>query len=68
MTCNHDLSMLVGTADGIRCKGCGQVFKSIPKQAAIEVKPAEDKPATKTAPAKKAPAKKTTTTTKGGKK
>ena len=53
MECKHDVSLLVGTAKGIRCKGCGQIFKEFPGQA-IEVK----------APAEPAPKK----TTKGGKK
>lgn len=26
MDCNHDLKMLVGTADGIICTGCGKVM------------------------------------------
>ncbi|MBO5971365.1 MAG: hypothetical protein J6S14_23065 [Clostridia bacterium] len=61
MACKHDISLLIGTADGIRCKGCGQVFKQMPGQT-VEVKaPAETAPEEP----KKEPAKKTT---KGGKK
>lgn len=57
MDCKHSISMLEGRADGIHCKGCGQIFKEFPGQA-IEVKaPAE--PKKETAPKR---------TTKGGKK
>lgn len=62
MECKHDVSLLVGTAKGIRCKGCGQIFKEFPGQA-IEVKtpaePAPEEPKKEPAPKK---------TTKGGKK
>lgn len=60
--CEHDLKMIVGMADGYHCKGCGQIFKEIPKQI-INEEPAKA-PEPK-APAAKAPAKKST---KGGKK
>ena len=26
--CKHELHMLIGTADGIVCRGCGRLFKS----------------------------------------
>ena len=26
--CKHEQAQLVGTADGIRCRGCGKVFNS----------------------------------------
>ena len=28
MDCKHENSMLMGTADGIVCRGCGKLFKS----------------------------------------
>lgn len=28
MECKHELALLVGTADGIKCTGCGRVFGS----------------------------------------
>ena len=33
MDCKHEIEKLIGTADGIICKGCGMKFDSIPKQA-----------------------------------
>ena len=56
MDCKHSISMLEGRADGVHCKGCGAVFKTVPGQ--------EEKKDPEKAPAKK-PAQKTT---KGGKK
>lgn len=53
MVCKHTIQMLEGRADGVHCKGCGQVFKTVPEQ---------EKPA---AEPKKEQLKKTTT--KGGK-
>lgn len=61
MDCKHDISQLIGTADGIRCKACGQLFKSMPKQK-VEI-PAP----VKEAEPEKAPEKKTATK-KGAKK
>lgn len=29
--CKHELKDLVGRADGIHCRACGMIFKSIPK-------------------------------------
>lgn len=47
MACNHDLSMLMGTADGIVCRGCGKLFKSFdeihPQEAPAEA-PAQEAP------------------------
>lgn len=56
MACDHNINLLVGMADGIHCRGCGQIFKHIPTQDA----PAKKAPAAKDAPAKKAPAKRAT--------
>lgn len=47
MACNHDLHMLMGTADGIVCRGCGKLFKTFdeihpqeaPEQEAPKPKP-----------------------------
>lgn len=55
MDCKHDISQLIGTADGIRCKRCGQLFKTMPTQK-IEVPAAEPTPE-KTAEKKTAPKK-----------
>lgn len=57
MTCKHDISQLIGTAEGIRCKTCGQLFKTMPTQK-IEIPAAEPAPE-KTEEPEKAPAKKT---------
>jgi hypothetical protein len=38
MDCKHDVTMLVGMADGIHCKGCGKVFHSLD-----EIRPKEGK-------------------------
>lgn len=56
MDCKHSISMLEGRADGIHCKGCGQVFKTIPAQDPAEAETPAKKPA------------QPKTTTKGGKK
>lgn len=32
MDCKHELKDLVGVADGVYCKKCGQMFDHIPKQ------------------------------------
>ena len=41
--CNHDLSMLMGTADGIVCRGCGKLFSSFeeihPQEAPVQEAP-----------------------------
>ena len=58
MDCKHDNSMLMGTADGIVCRGCGKLFKSFdeihPKaeSAPAEAVEPQDKPR-KAAPRKK---------------
>lgn len=67
MTCNHNLSMLVGTADGIKCRGCGTVFKTMPTQAVILEKPKKDPAQEVEKPAKKAPATKKAPAKKGAK-
>lgn len=52
MKCKHDNSYLVGTADGILCRGCGQLFKTFDDlKADVEEAPAPD-------PAPEAPAEK----------
>jgi hypothetical protein len=66
MDCKHDISQLIGTAEGIKCKACGQLFKAIPTQK-IKAPVAEPVPV-KTEEPEKAPAKKPTTTKKGAKK
>lgn len=50
--CKHEIHLLVGTADGIVCKGCGKVFKNFaeigqdvkPKPARRKKKEADDVP------------------------
>lgn len=44
MDCKHSISMLEGRADGIHCKGCGQVFKTIPAQDPAEIETPAKKP------------------------
>ena len=56
MDCKHSISMLEGRADGIHCKGCGQVFKTIPTQEPAEAEVTAKKPTQQK------------TTAKGGKK
>ena len=43
--CKHELKDLVGMADGIHCKACGAVFKTLPS--------AKPEPEAKPAPAPK---------------
>ena len=57
MDCKHDISQLIGTAEGIKCKACGQLFKAMPAQK-IKAPVAEPVPE-KTEEPEKAPAKKT---------
>ena len=55
MDCNHDITQLIGTAEGIKCKACGQLFKAMPTQKikAPAAEPAPEKTADKkTAPKK----------------
>lgn len=58
MDCKHELKDLVGVADGVYCKKCGQTFDHIPKQEVVK----EPEPTKVAAPVKKttrkAPAKK----------
>lgn len=45
--CKHENHMLTGTADGIRCRGCGAVFHSLEDLAGErpeELKEQEKKP------------------------
>ena len=52
--CNHDQSMLMGTADGIVCRGCGKLFKSFDEIHPQETSVAEmEKPKPKRTSAKK---------------
>ena len=60
MDCKHDISLLMGTADGIVCRGCGKLFPNYdavladrgeaPAPAPVE----EKKPATTKTASKKA--------------
>ena len=59
MDCKHDISLLVGTKDGIVCRGCGKLFPNYDAVLADrgEEAPApveEKKPATKETASKKA--------------
>lgn len=54
MDCKHEINLLMGTADGIVCRGCGRLFKDMDE---IQ-KAAEPAPEPAPAPKKKAPAKK----------
>lgn len=56
MTCKHEINLLMGTADGIVCRGCGRLFKDM-NEILQENEPV---PAVEEAPKKKAPAKKKT--------
>lgn len=49
MKCKHDNSYLMGTADGILCRGCGQLFKTFDELKAdagdaptVEAQPVEE--------------------------
>ena len=57
MDCKHDISMLVGIADGVMCKGCGKIFDHIPKQDEAKVV-ADEKPEAPKKTARKTAAKK----------
>lgn len=39
--CKHDLPFLMGTADGILCRGCGRLFKTFDEIKRPEEQPAE---------------------------
>lgn len=54
MDCKHEINLLMGTADGIVCRGCGRLFKDMSEI----LKEAEPEAAPEAAPKKKAPAKK----------
>ena len=45
MDCKHEMKLLEGRADGIHCKGCGKVFKSLAEINKVEIK--EEKTITK---------------------
>ena len=56
MKCKHDISFLIGTANGILCRGCGQLFKTFDALKAdagdaptVEAQPVEE-PEAKQAP------------------
>lgn len=55
MACKHEINLLMGTADGIVCRGCGRLFKDM-DEILEDIEPAAEAPAP--APKKKAPAKK----------
>lgn len=63
MDCKHDISLLMGTKDGIVCHGCQKLFASF---AEIEADRGEA-PATAPAEEKKAPATKKTASKKAKK-
>lgn len=79
--CDHNLKLLIGTAEGFKCRGCGAVFPTLPttpiivksvpkgeeKKVTEEVKEEEVKEEAKKSEPKKTTRKKSTTT-KGGKK
>lgn len=44
--CKHDLSFLMGTADGIVCRACGRVFKDFAEIQGVDA-PVPEKPAEK---------------------
>ena len=54
MACKHEINLLMGTADGIVCRGCGRLFKDM-AEIIEDIQP-EEAPAP--APKKKAPARK----------
>ena len=58
MDCKHENSMLMGTADGIVCRGCGKLFKSFdeihPKAENVPQEAVEPQAKPKRAPRKKA--------------
>lgn len=57
MDCKHDISLLMGTKDGILCRGCQKLFASFAEiEADRGEAPAEEKkaPATKKTASKKA--------------
>ena len=41
MDCKHEIGYLMGTADGIVCRRCGRLFKSMDEINAEAEKPAE---------------------------
>lgn len=55
MACKHEINLLMGTADGIVCRGCGRLFKDM-AEIIEDIQPEEKAPAP--APKKKAPARK----------
>lgn len=42
--CKHENHMLIGTADGIRCRGCGAVFHSLDELRGERPEEQEKKP------------------------
>ena len=67
MACTHDISLLMGTADGIICRACGKLWPDFTAYEAETAPPAETKaePAPEKKPASKA--KKSTTAKKSAK-
>ena len=63
MKCKHPVEHLIGTADGIKCRLCGQIFPTydeLVKDRGADEKPAEEAEQEVTeAPAEEAPKKKT---------
>lgn len=55
MACKHEINLLMGTADGIVCRGCGRLFKDM-AEIIKDIQPEEEAPAP--APKKKAPTRK----------
>lgn len=58
MNCKHEINLLMGTADGIVCRGCGRLFKDMDEILKETEPEAIAEPVEKEAPKKKAPAKK----------
>ena len=66
MKCNHPVEHLIGTADGIKCRLCGQIFPTydeLVKDRGTDEKPADEAKQeveeVTEAPAEEAPKKKT---------
>lgn len=58
MECKHDISLLMGTKDGIVCRGCGKLFANyeavLADRGEAPAPVEEKKPATKKTASKKA--------------
>ena len=42
--CKHEIGLLIGTADGIVCKGCGKLFRSFDEISPEKEEIPEEKP------------------------